>query len=509
MLSQISRGSQWLLAITLLLAAGTTFFFSLNHPITADLAMLHYSAWLINEKNFVLYRDIFDINFPAPYLFHSLLGNWLGYEALPLRWIDFVLMALLGWASWKIVSQLSKPAAITGFSLFCLLYWVNGGEYVLERDVLALIPAALAFAVASGEKLSRNTVVLIGILAAIACSMKPNTVVMVPVLLWMLHSSHALKKHTAIVLFLLTMLFVALIPFSWVIAQSGLDSFIDIYRHYMPIYANSRYDLWHYSNSAERWKALLSQYAQWGGIALLLSAPGLLWARLLHQHNKALHKRITQLAAITFAFTLYEVIAGKFWLNHMFPSAYWSFLCFALLLTTPTEQSATWKKTVAILLLIPCAGLGWSLASWSLPLMRQAHQKEIAAPEDWRARQVANYLQAQHLQADDTVQMLDMAGDGQAALLMAKATSATRFLIDVPLWMQPDSQKIQALRQEFLQELQQKNPVYIVYFEQFLHPGGGNRLKEFKPLYQWLTDNYEIAEQREAAYIIFRRKAAH
>ncbi|MEZ5494644.1 MAG: hypothetical protein R3E61_08780 [Pseudomonadales bacterium] len=105
MLSQISRGSQWLLAITLLLAAGATFFFSLNHPITADLAMLHYSAWLINEKNFVLYRDIFDINFPAPYIFHSLLGNWLGYDALPLRWIDFSLMALLGWASWKIVSR--------------------------------------------------------------------------------------------------------------------------------------------------------------------------------------------------------------------------------------------------------------------------------------------------------------------------------------------------------------------------------------------------------------------
>ena len=79
-------------------------------------------------------------------------------------------------------------------------------------------------------------------------------------------------------------------------------------------------------------------------------------------------------------------------------------------------------------------------------------------------------------------------------------------MIDVPLWMQPDSQETQTLRQDFLQNLQQKNPVYIVYFEQFLHPGGGNRLKEFKPLYEWINNHYEIAEQREAAYIIYRKK---
>ena len=99
-----------------------------------------------------------------------------------------------------------------------------------------------------------------------------------------------------------------------------------------------------------------------------------------------------------------------------------------------------------------------------------------------------------------------MAGDGQAALLQARARSATRFLIDVPLWMQPESSATQRLRQQFVTELAQKKPAYIVYFEQFLHPGGGNRLKEFKPLYEWINSHYDMAEQREAAYIIYRRK---
>ncbi len=510
MLLTVSRSAAWLIATSLLLAAGVTFFFSLNHPISADLAMLHYSAWVINEKNFVLYRDIFDINFPAPYLFHSLLGKLIGYEAAPLRWVDFVLMSTLGWASWRIISPFSKPAAVTGFSLFCLLYWAQGGEFALERDVLALVPAVIAFALASNKKTSLLICVLIGCFAALACSMKPNSVVIVPVLLWMLYRSNSItmnKKTSTLVVCLCSMASVSLIPFIWVIANNGLRSFFDIYQHYMPIYANSRYDLWHYENSTERWMTLLTQYLRFAGISLLLSLPGLVWAWLQNTQNTEARQHILQLAAMTFSFTFYEAIAGKFWFNHMFPSAYWSFLCLSLLLITPSTNAAAWKKYLAIIFLVPCAALGWLLSKTTVPTMQQAHIKEQQTPNSWRAKQVANFLLTHPIKPEETVQVLDMAGDGQAALLMARATSATKFLIDVPLWMEPDSESIKKLRAEFVAELQQKNPTYIVYFEQFLHPGGGNRLKEFKPLYQWITQNYAIVEQREAAYIIFQRKA--
>lgn len=505
MLSQFSRGATWLLATLLALAAGTTFYFSLNHPITADLAMMHYSAWLINEKHFVLYRDIFDINFPAPYLFHSLLGKALGYEALPLRWVDFALMTALGWASWKILSPLSKPAAIFGFSLFCLLYWINGGEFVLERDVLALVPAAIAFAFACDKEHSRIKTIFIGIFSAIACSMKPNTVVIVPALLWILFHSST-NKATTTLLLLTTILLAASVPFIWLISQGGLQGFFEIFYSFLPIYATSSYNLHPYTSEHERWAALLEQYLKFGGLSLLLSAPGLIWTWSIHRHNNILRLRITQLAVISFTFTLYEVIASKFWVNHLFPSAYWSFLCFALLLTLPTEKAAYWQKILAILVLLPCFWLGWHMVKTSLLSMKQAHDVEAYTPKKWRAHQVADYLTSQSLQAEDSVQVLDMAGDGQATLLMAKATSATRFLIDVPLYMEIESRATQNLRQSFLYDLQKKKPTYIVYFEHFFHPGGGNRLKDFKPLYLWVNQHYTICNQEKESYIIFCRK---
>ncbi|HSC75940.1 MAG TPA: hypothetical protein VLB90_06880, partial [Pseudomonadales bacterium] len=198
MTTRIHVYATWLLTTLILAAAIATLALSLNHPVSADLAMLHYSAWLINEKSFVLYRDIFELNFPAPFLFHSMLGEWIGYEALPLQCVDLVLLLLFGLISWKILAPISRPAALTSTGLFTLLYLINGGEYILERDVLCLLPTAAAFMFATSTTLSlRPKTLLSAIFAAIACSMKPNGVVMVPVLLWFLWQDNRQENTTS------------------------------------------------------------------------------------------------------------------------------------------------------------------------------------------------------------------------------------------------------------------------------------------------------------------------
>ncbi len=506
----------WSLVAVALAAAIATFALSLNHPISADLAMLHYSAWLINEKSFVLYRDIFDVNFPATFLFHSGLGHLLGYEALPLRFVDLCLVLLLGAASWKILSPISRSAAVLAPCVFIQLYLINGGEFTLERDVLCLLPAAAAFIFATSGFNTSNTrplsweTALAGLFAAIACSMKPNAVVIVPALLLCIWQRGA-KKDTKdqlnpVAIFLISMMIISSLPFLWVLKNGGIQDFTNIYKSFVPIYTNSRYDLYHYDSTTEKLHTLLKNYVMYGGGAILLSLPGLIWAWLMKSGDSIARQRIMQIAAMAFSFTVYEVIAGKFWLNHMFPSGYWTILCIALLLTSPAENASYRKSILAIFLLVPVIFTGYSLANISIMQMQSAHNKEKHSPQSWRARQVANFLVGQKTQPTDTVQMLDMAGDGQAALLMARATSATRHLIDVPLFMEPESPATQALRKEFIQDLEAKKPQFIVYMEQFLHPGGGNRLWEFKALASMIEQDYEIAEQREGGYIIFRRK---
>jgi hypothetical protein len=112
------------------------------------------------------------------------------------------------------------------------------------------------------------------------------------------------------------------------------------------------------------------------------------------------------------------------------------------------------------------------------------------------------------MQAGDKVQSLDGSGDGQGSLLLAGATTATRFVEDIPFYLQPDSPVTQGFRQEFLASMRANPPAFFVYIHNFFHPAGGNRLQEFRELNQFLEQHYDVAELVDGEYTIYKRKAA-
>ena len=518
-MNQLHRIAAWTLALLVTAAACYLLYLSLDNPVRADLAMLHYSGYLMQEKGFLLYRDILEINFPAPFLLHQWLGSFIGYEALPLRLLDFASIALMAFLSWRILKPLSPASAVLAPALFVLFYQMNGAEYTLERDYLVVFPSALAFLCACSSQLRHNTVaLLVGALCGIACSIKPNAIVLAPAAfaVWAVQNP-VLRQPVLFIrmacisalVFLLTLA----VPFVVIQQQGVLQDFLELYRTFLPIYARTRYDLYHYANASEYWTTLVRNYGLYGGISVLLAAPGLLWAGM----NLPDRTRVYQLAIMVFAFTLYEVIAGKFWASHMMPSAYWTLVGFSLLViplksVTPVKSvtpiksaipshTTRMRSVIAATGLLMVASLGTVLSYASL-LQMQAYVDQQQQGNN-RATKVARYLR-DNLRAGDTVQTLDYAGDGQACLLESRATVATRFLIDVPLYLQPDSPATQALRKEFMASLAAKPPTFIVYFENMLHPGGGNRLREVRELYGLIEDRYSVDSISEGEYTIYR-----
>ena len=128
-----------------------------------------------------------------------------------------------------------------------------------------------------------------------------------------------------------------------------------------------------------------------------------------------------------------------------------------------------------------------------------------AENHDIRSKKIARFLQ-QNMQPGDKVQSLDGSGDGQGSLLLAQATTATRFVEDIPLYLQPESPVTQAFRREFMDSLTRNPPAYFLYIHNFFHPAGGNRLQEFKELNQFLQQHYNEAEMVDGEYTIYRRK---
>ncbi len=505
----ISNASAWFTALSAVGFALFTLWLSRHQPIEMDLAMMHYTAFLINEKHLLLYRDIFENNLPGPFFFHALIGNTLGYGAHMVRFLDACVLLSLAALSWKILSPVSKAGAVLAPALFALLYLAGGTVAAFQRDYIAILPITAALALLCRTQVQpKRDAAIVGALCGLACGFKPNFIVVFPALLWILWlklPGNLMSKimGTAIPAgAAFTTIF--LIPFIWALQHADLKELLELYKTYTPIYVSTRTDLYHYDNLEQQLRELATMQASHLFKMGIFAIPGWLWAWRQQRENPVALTRLKYLGILTFAIAWHEVIAGKYWFAHLLPPYFFTVLCFALLLTPANADAKTPEQIIRIILV----AITFYVAIFSAGVYssQQLYNKHYDAKNyNIRSNKIARYLK-HHLKTGDTVQSLDGSGDGQGSLLLAHATTATRFVEDIPLYLQPDSPITKGFRKEFLAAMAANPPAYFVYIDNFWHPAGGNRLKEFKELNSFLEKNYEPAEVDEGEYTIYRRK---
>ncbi len=505
----IGNTAAWLTALSAACLALITVWFSRHQPIEMDLAMMHYSAFLINEKHLLLYREIFENNLPGPFLFHSLIGQVFGYGAHPVRFLDALVLTGLAILSWKIIGPISRTSAVLAPALFAFIYFAGGTVAAFQRDYIAILPVAAALALLCRTPIhTQRDAALVGALCGLACGFKPNFVVVLPALLWIIWAGATGGLITKIqrVLIPAGITFTAIfsIPFFWALQHADLKELLALYKTYTPLYVSTRSDLYHYDNREQQLLDLVSMQASHLAKMGMFAIPGLLWAWRQHRDNPAAIIRLKFLALITFALAWHEMIAGKYWLAHLLPPYFFTVLCFFLLLTPSKNKSSLFEKMLRVFFVIVVGYFAVFMAgSYSSQMLYNKHYD--AENHDIRSKKIARFLQ-QNMQPGDKVQSLDGSGDGQGSLLLAQATTATRFVEDIPLYLQPESPVTQAFRREFMDSLTRNPPAYFLYIHNFFHPAGGNRLQEFKELNQFLQQHYNEAEMVDGEYTIYRRK---
>lgn len=499
----------WLAALSAAGLALTILWLSRYQPIEMDLAMMHYCAFLINEKGLLLYRDIFENNFPGPFFFHALIGKIFGYGAYPIRFLDACILFSLAALSWKILSPISKVSAVMAPGIFTIIYFLGGTVAAFQRDYIAIVPiaAALTLLCRSNTNPQRDAA-FIGACCGIACGFKPNFIVAIPalflILLMKLPRNFASRLKQTLPALCAAFILVFAIPFLWALQHADFSEFIAIYKAYTPIYVSTRTDLYHYDNLQQQWKALLAMQTDHLMKMGMFAIPGLLWAWRQQRDNPRALRHLCYLAIITFAIAWHEMIAGKYWFAHLLPPYFFTALCFSLLLTPTNTNALNIEKILRVILIALTMYYAVFVAgTFSYNMLDSKHYD--AENYNIRSNKIARYLQ-QHLQPGDKVQSLDGSGDGQGSLLLAQATTATRFVEDIPLYLQPDSPVTQTFRREFLDAMRANPPAFFVYIHNFWHPAGGNRLHEFKELNQFLQENYEEAETEDGEYTIYKRK---
>ena len=171
-----------ILLLALILIAEVTL--ALQWRLLEDSPLLHYIAWLANEHDYVIYRDVFETSMPGTFLVHILIGKLFGYGDLAFRLVDLAWLLGLIASSVILLARINIVSAWAASLGYAIAYIANGPAMAMQRDYLGLLPIVIALIIASGSRYRIDTrAVLVGALFAAAAALKPHLGIGLPVVL--------------------------------------------------------------------------------------------------------------------------------------------------------------------------------------------------------------------------------------------------------------------------------------------------------------------------------------
>ncbi len=491
---------------------------SLRWRIWGDGTVLHYIAYLINEHGFVPYRDIFDPNLPGAYLFYMAVGKLFGYSDLAFRMVDVAWLTATLTVTWMFMKRVGQMVAAAGCLLFGLIYLGVGPYMGLQRDTIVLLPIATAILLITQRKAHHSPHVihlLLGILFALAALVKPYAAIGLPALL--IYSCIQDRDETKSVKALIKLCFLGSIfvligfltaltlPIVWLWRIGALESFLELYSSYIPLYTQMSGDITFRSTFA-RLLNIVYWYLYFGGYGPLLVASLFgIYLVVVHSTSVALKQLVLLLLSLSILYSVSVAIGGKFWYYHWMPYIYFASLCTAMVLFSPSSTTNL-RRSIILSLAVFIATTVLSLrqaydtgqqlvSSPSMPVSRNAQVDEIAS-----------YLR-DHLAPTDTVQSLDWTGGALPAIFMAKAVIATPYIFDFQFYHHVSTPYIQQLRKDFLTKLEQEKPRFIIDVYAMPSVSGIDTTNEFRELRALIERDY-LKDYTGNGFDIFRRNDA-
>lgn len=521
LVANFSTVLHYFLAFLILLLALTALIASYRWRMEHDTPLLHYAAFLINELNYVPYRDVFETSMPLTFLFHMLIGSLFGYGDAAFRLVDIALICALTASTAVVLRRFSWPAAFAGVSVFIIVYLSYGQAQSLQRDYIGVVLVAFSLLVLNYCRLNNSyrSGIIIGLLFSCAFLIKPHLILGLPVIML---AHYALLKGFGEVNVKRLLAFIGFgffvpnfLVILWLWNIGGLAAFIEMLTQYLPLHNQiTSIDL---SSLAELLKQLWGKYIHFGGYQVLMmgSCLGVLYAIIfckLSLQDKILVKTIAGLIAV---YSIYPVIGLKFWPYHYFPLLYFSALGFGLLLTPANKgfggEGKSYLVGIAALsifvIIFPMTFKMVKFQNYSHYLWRQLQPEYVApAPKLGVVDEIAVFLK-NNVKPGDRVQPLDWSRGVNHAMLIAETPLATRYMYDYHFYHHIDNPFIRKIRKEFIDDLRSVKPRFIISVYDAFKPwlSGSNTTREFNELNSFVDDNYVEIYDRKGVYRIYER----
>jgi hypothetical protein len=470
--------------------------FSLRWLIAHDEAPLLYEAFLM-QSGHMPYRDMFDFQMPGAYIVYYLLGLLTNFGPFRLRVLDLAILTALLAVTFLFMRRFGKIPAIAAALLFGLKYMQGGAFMSLQREYLFLPFIAIALWINLRDGLTLRDHLATGFLFGLAAIIKPHAALgLLPLSIF--HMANLRKRSMSFLLpagigFAIPIILVIF----WLALTNSLLPFIDIARNYWPLYAQVNGEM-AITPVGTRFSFLLTQGLELGGYGIWL-LPSLFGIYLVPQENK---KYAYLLAGLTACYAIYPIFTGQFFEYHYIPLAYSFALLASLSLTENLQNSPKFIFHLSFFILIIAILFN---ARPSNTFTRQIEGRPLAKTTD-RAYLIAKYLE-NNLQEGDTVQPLDWTGGTLLAMLETRSPLATTYVFDFYFYHHISTPYIQNLRADFLKQLNEKKPRFIVEVTAIDKPWitGEDTTREFPELRGFLKANYSVEVDKDG-FLIYKRK---
>lgn len=455
-----------------------------------DLPTLLYVGWMI-DHGAVMYRDIFDVNMPGTYMLMWAVGRITDWSDIGVRIVDLVSTGLLATLTFLWLRPFGKHARWCAAVLFPVHY-LGGGifPFVMQREVLILMPLAATLVLTSGAGRFTPAIrgLFIGLLAGLGALIKPQfTVMFLPAIgqyLWDLRKNGPSFRRQ---IFLIVAGVVAplTVTVGYLVATGSIEAFWDMSTGLLPLY-NQLNGLHKVIPDGERIPYVIEKTIS--NLSVVMFPAALLGTILARRIAPGIARVLLLTLLIAAAL---PILAGKFWDYHYLPFVFFSFcgtaLCFAAIdARVPRAASVAALLSAVYVVVALCVPIVRTFPN--LEHIRNS-QRPLAL-----SGSVASYLK-QHALPGDKAQPLDWTNGVVHGMLAARVPLATRFMYDFQLYYFANSDYVQRLRREFMAELRQSKPRWIIAspWQYKAWPGGAANAEHFPELEEFVLHQYTLA----------------
>jgi hypothetical protein len=471
---------------------------SLKWRYCLDSPLMIYAGWLC-EHGWVPYRDFFDMNMPGTYFVMRAMVMVFGSNDFGFRVFDLLCLASISVSTFLWMWRFGKFPALVASVAFPLSYLGYGPIFSLQREYVALGPFAWALVITTaGTRLnSILQCLLVGLLTSATILIKPQFLLLCfPLLIFLFQSgvsSVSVWRRALAVLIGISAPIAA--TFMYLLWTDSFSPFFDMAINYWPLYAHMTGDNMTISGVDRLVYLGRSTVTGLIGVKLPLAIVGL----FILSGNPEERRYAWALGSILIAAAMYPATSGQFWHYHWLPF-YYVALCLASL-SVRVLPLQNWRKR-NIVYIVAIVFLIFSLSKSAVTVFRggdSMYYGLLEVPDE-----VSSFLSS-HVKPGDTAQPVDWGRGAVHGMLMAKTPLATRFMYDFHFYHHVNSPYIQALRREFMNELSEKKPRFIIeVIKNRTWPRGKNTSREFLELNSFLEKHY-VKAQTGKTYRILER----